>query len=108
MARSLPRDSATVIPVGASSRTATALTSTPSRPSWSSMNWPAGSAPTAATSVTRTPSRAAATAVMAADPPMTREMLGHQLLLLAERGRHVVAQDQHVRITVADHDQVRR
>src|SRR5438477_119267 len=38
------------------------------------MNRPAGSAPTAALSATRRPSRAAATAVMAAEPPMTSEM----------------------------------
>src|SRR4029077_2262108 len=74
MARSPPRDSATVIPVGASSRTATKRTATPSAARWSRMNAPAGSAPTAATSATRSPSRAAATAVIAADPPMTREM----------------------------------
>src|SRR6185437_10573124 len=74
MARSPPRDSATVIPVGASSRTATKLTSTPSAASWSRMNSPAGSAPTAAASATRSPSRAAATAVIAAEPPMTSEI----------------------------------
>src|SRR5690242_8445996 len=74
MARSPPRDSATVIPVGVSPRTATKLTSTPSAASWSRMNAPAGSAPTAATSATRSPSRAAATAVIAAEPPMTSEI----------------------------------
>jgi len=74
MARSPPRDSATVIPVGAPSRTAMKRTLTPSAASWSRMNAPAGSAPTAATSATRSPSRAAATAVIAADPPMTSEM----------------------------------
>ena len=62
------------MPVGVSSRTTTALTSTPSEASWSSMKRPAGSAPTAAASATRSPSRAAATAVMAAEPPMTSEM----------------------------------
>src|SRR5262249_49518244 len=71
MARSPPRDSATVIPVGASSRTATKLTSTPSRVSWPSMNVPAGSGPTAATSATLRPRRAAATAVIAAEPPIS-------------------------------------
>ena len=75
MARSRPRDSATVMPVGVCARTTTALTSTPSLVSWSSMNAPAGSAPTAATSATFSPSRAAATAVIAADPPTTRSML---------------------------------
>src|SRR6266516_595644 len=74
MARSSPRDSATVIPVGASGRTATKRTSTPSAANWSRMNAPAGSAPTAATSATRSPSRAAATAVIAAEPPMTSEI----------------------------------
>src|ERR1700730_14676145 len=75
MARSPPWDSATVMPVGVPSRTTTALTSTPSAASWSSMNAPARSAPTAATRATRSPSRAAATAVIAADPPMTSPML---------------------------------
>ena len=74
MARSPPFDRATVIPVGLSPRTATAPVATPSRASWSSMNWPAGSAPTAATSATLRPSRAAATAVMDADPPTTSDM----------------------------------
>src|SRR6266568_1726639 len=74
MARSPPRDSATVIPVGASWRTATKRTSPPSAANWSRMNAPAGSAPTAATSATRSPSRAAATAVIAAEPPMTSEI----------------------------------
>lgn len=32
----------------------------------------------------------------------------HQLLLLAERGGHILAEDQYVRIAVPDHDQVRR
>ena len=76
MARSPPFDNATVIPVGRSSRTATAPVATPSRASWSSMNCPAGSAPTAATSATLSPSRAAATAVIDADPPTTSDMLG--------------------------------
>ena len=75
MARSRPRDSATVMPVAVCGRMMTALTSTPSRVSWSSMNVPAGSAPTAATSATLSPSRAAATAVIAAEPPTTRPML---------------------------------
>src|SRR5947207_311221 len=74
IARSPPRDSATVIPVGSSSRTTTKRTSTPSAANWSRMNVPAGSAPTAATSATRSPSRAAATAVIAAEPPMTSEI----------------------------------
>src|SRR5215468_4820520 len=43
------------------------------------MNAPAGSAPTTATRATRSPSRAAATAVMAADPPTTSEMLSTSL-----------------------------
>jgi hypothetical protein len=30
----------------------------------------------------------------------------HQLLLLAERGCHVAAQDEHVRVAVAQHEQV--
>src|SRR6266545_5933568 len=76
MARSLPFDRATVIPVGLSPRTATVSVVTPSPASWSSMNWPAASAPTAATSATLRPSRAAATAVIDADPPTTRDMDG--------------------------------
>ena len=72
------------------------------------MNVPAGSAPTAATSATRSPSRAAATAVIAADPPTTRLMRVHQLLLLAEGRGHVAAEHEHVRIAVAEHDQVDR
>src|SRR5580704_4690690 len=39
------------------------------------MNAPGRSAPTAATRATRSPSRAAATALIAADPPMTIPML---------------------------------
>ena len=74
MARSSPCDSATVMPVGTSALVATAVTSTPSAASWPSMKRPAGSSPTAATRATRTPSRAAATAMMAADPPTTRDI----------------------------------
>src|SRR6185369_15141595 len=74
IARSAPWDSATVMPVGAPSRTATAPVPTPSRASWPSRKSPAGSAPTAATSSTLSPSRAAATAVIAAEPPTTIQM----------------------------------
>ena len=72
------------------------------------MKSPAGSAPTVAASATRSPSRAAATAVIAAEPPTTSEMLRDELLLLAELGRHVVAEHEHVRIAVADDQQVER
>src|ERR1700722_3411030 len=74
MARSPPRDSATVMPVARPSRTATAPTSTPSLASESSMKVPAASRPTAATSATRRPSRAAATAVIEAEPPISRDI----------------------------------
>src|SRR5215470_6195716 len=74
IARSPPADSATVIPVGASARTATKDVSTPSAASCPSMNRPAGSSPTAAASATRSPSRAAATAVIEADPPTSSEI----------------------------------
>src|SRR6516165_7364861 len=74
MARSSPADSATVIPVGTSARTATGAVSTPSAASCPSMNRPAGSSPTAAASATRSPSRAAATAVIEAEPPISSEI----------------------------------
>src|SRR6516165_11576239 len=74
MARSSPADSATVIPVGTSARTATGAVSIPSAASCPSMNRPAGSSPTAAAKATRSPSRAAATAVIEAEPPISSEI----------------------------------
>src|ERR1700733_12560588 len=61
MARSSPRDSAIVMPVGDRGRTAIPPVSTPARASSASMKFPAASSPIAATSATRSPSRAAAT-----------------------------------------------
>src|SRR5580658_3576281 len=75
MARSSPRDSAIVMPVGNCARTATPPVSTPALASSASMKFPAASSPIAATSATRSPSRAAAIAVIEADPPTTRVML---------------------------------
>src|ERR1700733_6424513 len=76
IARSPPRDSATLIPVGRSPQTITWLVPTPARRSSPSMNCPAASSPIAATSSTLAPSLAAATAVIAAEPPTTSETAG--------------------------------
>src|SRR5690348_10510036 len=72
IARSVPPVRTTVSPVGAAARTASHDVSTPARASSPRMNSPAASGPTAATSATESPSRAAATAVIAADPPRVR------------------------------------
>src|ERR1700691_4122586 len=75
MARSSPRDSATVMPVGGCAGTWTPPVSTPALASSASMKFPAASSPIAAASATRRPSLAAAIAVIEADPPTTRAML---------------------------------
>src|SRR5580704_12178353 len=75
MARSSPRESATVMPVGSCARTATPPVLTPALASSASMKFPAASSPIAAASATRRPSLAAAIAVIEADPPTTRAML---------------------------------